>query len=193
MCQTWVNHSREICQTELRSRARFNSMLLENFSNMFLECSQKPSRFQESRATSSAISYYLCVSLGMFGKTQQDSSTFSYLSVKSINWSPTWNSEAEPPVSDTRYSLQAYCCRLPEAGSSWPQPSSPHSYWCQLWSLPFPYNTICSALVPPGPGQTPTHRYTFHDLALLCCRSQDRATWKSPCCLVSIWQPPIYP
>lgn len=80
MCQTWVNHSKEIGQTELRSRARFNCMLLENFRNMSLECSQEPRSFQECRATSPVISLLLPFFRECLGGGR-DSSIFFFLLV----------------------------------------------------------------------------------------------------------------
>lgn len=160
-CQTRVILSTATCQTELRSRTRLNCVLPENSCNTFLECSQEPSSFQECRAVSWTNSSSSCLSSGSVWEEA--------FVIQSINWSPTWNSKVEPQFLHLILSPASWG-RLPELrGSSWPQPSNPRSSWCQLWSLPLPYITACNSPVPPRPGQTLTHRYTYHNLALLHC------------------------
>lgn len=172
---------RKSAKTELRSRAKFNCVVLENFSNTSPECSQEPSSFQEHRATSSPI--FLLPSpaflQGVFGKRKQTAASF-FVSKKhqpdQWGWTPSfWHS-----ILSLRLLLPSLRAdRL--AGSYRPQASRPPSHRCHLWSLPPPYLTSCGAPVSPGSGQTPTCRSALLDLALLCCHLQDWAAWKSPC------------
>lgn len=148
---------------------------------------------------SNLICYFLLL-LSFFRSVWEeaaDSSIFFYLSVKSINRSPTWNNEAEPPVSDTRYSLQAYCCCLPELRGWQALPASALQPTLILMPALVPATPLHHHLQCPGASRTRSDPY-----------SQIRHPWSSPpapplpgrsymkeamLSLVSVWQSPIYP
>lgn len=125
------------------------------------------------------------------------SSISFYLSVKSINRSPTWNNDAEPAVFDTRSSLQAYCCCLPELRGWQALPAS--ALRPTLIPMPalVPATPLHHHLQCPGASRTRSDPYSQTRRPRSSPPApplQGRSYMQEPMLsLVSVWQSPIYP
>ena len=161
MCRTWVILSKKVCQTELRSRVRFNCMFLENFCNTSLECSQEPNSFQECRATSSGISYYSC----LFSRSVWEA---FYLPLKASTGHPPGSVRLRPQFVPLILS-PGLLLPPPRAGrlggSSWVSPPAHVNTHANSGSCHSPASPPAMSQGHHDPAQT----HVCHNLDLLCC------------------------